>query len=186
MTLPGRGLTCRGMQRRRLLALSPLLLLPAACAGGPPPGLAAVSFDPDRYLGRWYEIARLDHSFQRGLEEVTADYSLNPDGTIRVVNAGLETATGRRREAVGRARFLGPRTTASLGVSFFGPFEGGYHVIRLAPDYSIALVTGNDRGYLWLLARSPTLPEPVVADWLEFARRAGFATDRMIRDQPNP
>jgi apolipoprotein D and lipocalin family protein len=170
------------MHRRPLLLAT--LPIVAACAGGPDRGLAAVPWEPERYLGKWYEIARLDQSFQRGLAQVTAEYSRNPDGTIRVVNRGVETATGRIREATAVARPLRDPGTASLSVSFFGPFSGGYHVIRLAEDYSIALVTGNDRSYLWLLARRPDLPEPVVAEWLAFAQARGFDTARMIRDQP--
>lgn len=141
-------------------------------------------WDPDRYLGTWFEIARLDQSFQRGLEQVTAEYARNPDGSIRVVNRGLESATGKWREATARATPMRDPGTASLKVAFFPPFTGGYHVIRLAEDYSIALVTGNDRSYLWLLSRAPSLPEPVIAEWLEFARVRGFAVDRIVRDPP--
>lgn len=173
------------MQRRALFAVPALAAL-AACASGPPQGTVPVRFDAERYLGTWHEIARLDQSFQRGLEQVTATYSRNPDGTIRVVNRGVRSATGEAREATARARFLEGPEVASLAVSFFWPFEGGYHVIRLAPDYSIALVTSNDRSFLWLLARSPTLPEPVVREWLDFARAQGFAVDAMIRTRPAP
>lgn len=175
--------TYAGMVRRTLLIL-PLVL--AACAGGPPQGIAAVRWESDRYLGQWFEIARLDHSFQRGLEQVTAEYTRHPDGTIHVRNRGLDGVTGRWREATARARPMGDPATASLRVTFFPPFSGGYHVIRLAEDYSIALVTGNDRSYLWLLSRTPTLPEPVVADWLAFARERGFQVDRIVRDPPRP
>jgi apolipoprotein D and lipocalin family protein len=176
------------MFRRPLLLLQTLLapLLAAACASGPAEGLTPVRFDAERYLGTWHEIARLDQSFQRGLEQVTATYSRNPDGTIRVVNRGLRTTTGEERSATARARFLREPEVASLAVSFLWPFEGGYHVIRLAPDYSIALVTSNDRSFLWLLSRTPTLPEPVVAEWLEFARARGFAVDTMIPARPAP
>jgi apolipoprotein D and lipocalin family protein len=166
---------------RRVLLMLPVL---AACAGGPPAGVVAVPWDADRYLGKWYEIARLDQPFQKGLEQVTAEYSRNPDGSIRVVNRGLESATGRFREATARATFMRDPGTASLSVAFFPPFSGGYHVIRLAEDYSIALVTGNDNSYLWLLARTPTLPQATVDEWLAFARARGFAVDRMVRDQP--
>lgn len=174
---------------RRALLLAPALVAPlalAGCAVGPPAGLAPVRFEAERYLGTWFEIARLDQSFQRGLEQVTATYARNPDGTIRVVNRAVRTTTGEPREATARGRFLQGPEVASLAVSFFPPFEGGYHVIRLAPDYSIALVTGNDRSFLWLLSRTPTLPEPVVQDWLAFARAQGFAVDEMIRTRPAP
>jgi apolipoprotein D and lipocalin family protein len=86
----------------------------------------------------------------------------------------------------GTARFLGNRETASLAVTFRWPFEGGYHVIRLDPDYRIALVSGPTRDYLWLLSRTPSLPEPVVTDWLETARRLGYPVDRIIRSRPPP
>ncbi|MDW8443032.1 MAG: lipocalin family protein [Acetobacteraceae bacterium] len=134
-----------------------LALALAACTGVPE-GVSPVRFDPDRYLGTWYEIARLDHRFQRGDVAATATYALNPDGTIAVTNRGWRP-DGTERSVTGRARFLGPRDVASLAVTFRWPFEGGYHVIRLDPDYRIALVSGPTRDYLWLLSRTPTLPE---------------------------
>lgn len=161
-----------------------LFLLLAACTS-PPSGITPVRFDPDRYLGTWYEIARLDHSFQRGDASATATYAANPDGTIAVTNRGWRP-DGTERSVEGTARFLGDRDIASLAVAFRWPFEGGYHVIRLDPEYRIALVSGPTRDYLWLLSRTPTLPEPVIADWLETARRLGYPVDRIIRSQPPP
>lgn len=167
---------------RRQMILAPLAL--AACTGLPR-GLEAVRFDPQRYLGTWYEIARLEQSFQRGLTNVTATYTGLPDGRIGVANRGVRP-DGTVSEVQGTARFLGARDVASLAVRFGGPFEGGYNVIRLDPEYRIALVAGPDRSFLWLLARTPTLPEPVVQDWLEFARARGFDTAAMIRTVQSP
>ncbi len=166
------------LARRALIAAATAL---AACSASVPEGIVPVRFDAQRYLGTWYEIARFDHSFERDLERVSATYAANPDGSIAVLNRGFDPAKGDWREAKGRARFLGARDVASLGVTFQPPFEGGYNVFRLAPDYSIALVTGNDRSYLWLLSRTPTLPEATVAEWLAYAQAQGFATERVIR-----
>lgn len=146
--------------RRRLLGLA--LVGAAALAGcaatSPPTGITGVSgFEVRRYEGRWYEIARLDHRFERGLTDVSARYQAQPDGSIRVVNRGFDPATGRWREAIGKALFTGAPTTASLKVSFFGPFYGGYHVAALDADYGWALVVGPDRGYCWILARDKSL-----------------------------
>jgi apolipoprotein D and lipocalin family protein len=171
------------MIARRALLLSSATL--AAACTGLPRGLEAVRFEPERYLGAWYEIARLEQSFQRGLTNVTATYTALPDGRIGVVNRGIRP-DGTISEAQGVARFLGARDVASLAVRFSGPFEGGYNVIRLDPEYRIALVAGPDRSFLWLLSRTPTLPEPVVQDWLEFARARGFDTAAMIRTPQTP
>lgn len=165
------------LTRRGLIAAGATL---TACAALPD-GITPVRFDPERYLGTWYEIARLDHSFERGLEQVSARYSANPDGSIAVLNRGYDTAKGVWREADGRARFLVARDVASLGVTFQPPFEGGYHVFRLAPDYTIALVAGSDRSYLWLLSRTPTLPEATIDDWLGTAAAQGFPVADIIR-----
>lgn len=173
-----------GAWSRRGVVAAVLALGLAACTGVPE-GVAPVRFDPDRYLGTWYEIARLDHRFQRGDVAATATYALNPDGTIAVTNRGWRP-DGTERSVRGRARFLGPRDVASLAVTFRWPFEGGYHVIRLDPEYRIALVSGPTRDYLWLLSRTPTLPEPVVQEWLAFAAARGYPVERIIRSQPPP
>lgn len=128
------------------------------CKHQPPPGVEAVTpFDLQRYQGRWYELARLDHSFERGMTDVSATYTPQADGSVRVVNRGFAAASGQWREAVGKALFTGAPTTGSLKVSFFGPFYGGYHVAALDPDYRWALVLGPDTSYCWILARDKQL-----------------------------
>ena len=167
--------------RSVILALILSLTL-AACATAPPEGVRPVtSFDINRYLGRWYEIARLDHSFERGMSDVSATYQLQDDGSVKVINRGYDTQRQAWKEAIGRALFIGDSGTASLKVSFFGPFYGGYHVIALdQQDYRWALVSGPDRGYLWILARDKTLPAEVREQLVSQARTLGFATDKLI------
>lgn len=146
--------------RRLALAgvLSGLALLAGCASSVPPAGISPVSpFELQRYLGRWYELARLDHRFERGMSDVSAVYASQPDGSVRVLNRGFDSASGRWREAVGRAVFTGSATTASLKVSFFGPFYGGYHVAALDPAYRWALVVGPDLSYCWILARDKQL-----------------------------
>lgn len=149
---------------------------------GMPKGVEPVrGFALDRYLGRWYEIARLDHSFERGLTDVTATYSLRSDGGIDVVNRGYDAAKGEWREAKGRAYFLGDPDEASLKVTFFWPFYGGYHVIALdRSHYRYALVSGPSREYLWILARERVLPEAVLRELLGIAQVNGFDTKALI------
>jgi len=163
---------------RSILAL--LLLSLAGCARIPD-GLEAVQgFDADRYLGTWYEIARLDHRFERGLEDVTATYTKRPDGDIEVLNRGFDPERGQWKEARGRARFVGQPDLAMLEVSFFGPFYGGYNVLELDPDYRIALVAGPTRSYLWILARQPDPPRDDVDRLVQRAAALGFDTSGLI------
>lgn len=160
-----------------------LLLALAALAGctGVPEGIRPVrGFELERYLGTWHEIARLDHRFERGLTDISATYSRRADGGVAVVNRGWDPAKGAWREARGRAYFLDGPDLASLKVSFFGLFYGGYHVFALDPDYRWALVSGPSRDYFWILARQPELPPGLLADLLTRARRAGFDTDALI------
>lgn len=165
------------------LALS--LALPALVTGcasiGPPPGVTPVApFDFSRYQGRWYELARLDHSFERGMTDVSAVYSIQPDGSVRVVNRGFDPSAGRWREAVGKALFSGMPTTGSLKVSFFGPFYGGYHVVALDAAYRWALVMGPDRSYCWILARDKQL-DPVQREVITTQAKAlGIDTTALI------
>lgn len=152
----------------------------AACTAVPE-GLEPVrGFDVERYLGRWYEIARLDHRFERGLSRVTADYGRRDDGGIRVLNRGWDAAAGEWKEAEGRAYPIGDADVGSLKVSFFGPFYGGYHVLALDPDYRWALVAGPSRDYLWILAREPRLDPELYRRLVAQAAAAGFPVDTLI------
>jgi apolipoprotein D and lipocalin family protein len=156
------------------------VVLLAACAQIPDGVQAVQGFDSDRYLGTWYEIARLDHRFERGLEDVSATYSARADGGIDVLNRGYDVARGEWREIRGRAKFAGPPDTASLGVSFFGPFYGGYNVVDLDPGYQIALVAGPSRSYLWILARRPDPPREEVERLVRRAAELGFNTQSLV------
>ena len=149
---------------------------------GVPEGAQVVTgFELDRYLGTWYEIARLDHRFERGLSNVTANYSMRDDGGVQVVNRGYEDAKGEWNEASGKAFFVGAEDVGQLKVSFFGPFYGAYNILALDKDhYQFALVSGPDRGYLWILARSPDLDRSILSDLLDKARSLDFPTDELI------
>lgn len=176
-----------GLSRQQRRALPSLLaagcaLLLAGCASTrPPPGVTAVTpFDLQRYQGHWYELARLDHSFERGMTDVSATYTPLPDGSVRVVNRGFLPAKGQWREAVGHARFIGSSTTGSLKVSFFRPFYGGYHVAALDPDYRWSLVIGPDTGYAWILARDKQLDAGQREAILARAQALGVDTSALI------
>ena len=149
---------------------------------GVPGGLKPVSdFDAKRYMGTWYEIARLDHPFERGLSDVSAVYTLGEDGTIGVLNKGYDKQNRRWKDARGKARFLGDKSVGSLKVSFFGPFYSGYHVIALDREYyQYAMVTGPSRSYLWILSRSKTMNENVYMDLVSEADKWGFDTKKLI------
>jgi apolipoprotein D and lipocalin family protein len=167
---------------RSVLPALILAMTMAACSTSPPEGLRPVtSFELNRYLGQWYEIARLDHSFERGLSDVNATYQLQGDGSVKVINRGYNTERQVWKEAIGRALFVGDSGTGSLKVSFFGPFYGGYHVIALdRQNYRWSLVAGPDRDYLWVLARDKTLPTDIREQLVSQARELGFATDKLI------
>ncbi len=166
-----------------LLALlaTGLISLLAGCATSPPAGVTPVApFDLERYQGRWYEIARLDHRFERGLTDVSALYEPQADGSVRVVNRGYDPAKGEWREAVGKGRFVESPDTGSLKVSFFGPFYGGYHVVALDPDYRWALVLGADRSYCWILAREKKLGASQRDAIVAHAQALGIDTSALI------
>lgn len=169
---------------RRTLAKMWSILLVGIVAGcsSVPDGLQPVSdFQPDRYLGTWYEIARLDHSFERGLSHSTAEYSMRDDGNIGVVNRAFDAKRGKWREARAVARFVGPTNVASLSVTFFWPFSGAYHVIAVDREqYAYAMVTSYSRSYLWILSREKHLDPAVQRDLLAKAKAWGFNTDALI------
>lgn len=166
---------------RKLLLGLPLLLAAACSSVRHPETVTPVrGFDLDRYLGTWYEIARLDHPFERGLEKVTAEYTLREDGAVRVTNRGYSPAKEAWQEATGKAKFAGDPGEGFLKVSFFGPFYGAYVIFDLDADYQHAFVCGPDTSWLWLLSRTPTVSDEVLARFKQRAEAAGFDTDEII------
>lgn len=157
------------------------LVSQSGCTGIPDGTQAVTGFELDRYLGTWYEIARLDHRFERGMTNVTANYSMRDDGGVRVVNRGYKVAEEEWNDATGKAFFVGDTDVGQLKVSFFGPFYGGYNIIELDKEnYQYALVVGPDRGYLWILARSPDLDQDILSSLVNKARDLDFPTDELI------
>ncbi|WP_319799269.1 lipocalin family protein [Halomonas sp. M20] len=154
--------------------------LSAGCTGIPEGTQAVKNFDLDAYLGRWYEIARLDHSFERGLDCVTAQYSLRDDGGVKVINRGVNLEEGELDVAEGKAYFVEDENVGRLKVSFFGPFYGGYNILELDDNYQHVLIAGPNRDYLWIMARTPTLEEEVYQRLVERANALDFATNDLI------
>ncbi|MBN1848348.1 MAG: lipocalin family protein [Deltaproteobacteria bacterium] len=151
------------------------------CLGVPEGVLPIDGFEINRYLGTWYEIARLDHPFERGLEKVSANYSLMDNGGIKVVNRGYDPKKGKWNEAVGKAYFVDEPDVGKLKVSFFGPFYGSYNIIELdKKDYQYALVCGPDRSYLWILARDVNIADEIIQRLATKANSLGFDTDQLI------
>jgi apolipoprotein D and lipocalin family protein len=169
--------------------LLPVVLLCAGLLGAgctqAPEGITPVDgFEAERYLGRWYEIARMENRFEEGLVDVTAEYSVRDDGGINVLNQGREKATGEMARAEGRAYFVGPRDVGALKVSFFRPFYGGYNVIALdKEDYQWSMVCGPDRSYLWVLSRTPTMAPATWKMLTDKARSLGFDVDALVMGQ---
>ncbi len=158
-----------------------------ACTGVPDNIKPVENFDANRYLGKWYEIARLDHSFERGLSHISATYSLREDGGINVVNKGYSAEQKAWEVAEGKAYFVGDKNKGHLKVSFFGPFYGSYVVFELDhKNYQYALVTGPDRNYFWLLARIPVIDKELQSELIAKAKAQGFDTDKLIFVDHNP
>ncbi|MCQ4034304.1 lipocalin family protein [Kaistella montana] len=152
-----------------------------SCKTGIPEGAEPVkNFQAEKYLGKWYEIARFDFRFERGLDNTTANYSLNPDGSIKVVNRGYKTAENEWKEAVGEARFLEGQSIGRLKVSFFKPFWGAYNILSIDGNYEYALVAGDNLKYLWILSREKTIPNEIREKYLNLAKKLGYQTENMI------
>lgn len=165
----------------RWVAMTGVMMGLFGCVGVPEGIQPVTPFALSRYLGTWYEIARLDHSFERGLEKVTAEYSLRDDGGVKVVNRGYSTKAQRWKEAEGKAYFVGEPDAGYLKVSFFGPFYGAYVVFELDQEgYQYAYVTGPDRSYLWFLSRTPRVSPEQYQRFLDTARARGFDVDKLI------
>ena len=158
-----------------------LALLLLGCTGIPEGVTAIKDFEINRYQGKWYEIARLDHRFERGLNRITAEYRLRDDGGIDVINRGYNEEIGEWEQAQGRAYFIDTPDIGRLKVSFFGPFYGGYNIIELdKQNYAYALVAGPDRSYLWILSRTPVLDRAPLDELIHKAKTLGFATNELI------
>jgi len=157
------------------------LLLFSSCSVGITEGATAVkNFKSDQYLGKWYEIARFDYRFEKNLDNVTADYSLNPDGTIKVQNRGYNYVKKEWKESVGEARFVNDKSEARLKVSFFKPIWAGYNVIDIDDDYQHALVVGHSTKYIWILSRNKEIPKSIRERFLAKAEKLGFNTNDLI------
>lgn len=158
-----------------------LILMLTGCLGMPAAVTPVTGFDLERYLGTWYEIARLDHSFERGLNNITATYSMRDDGGVRVLNRGWSEKDQAWEEAEGKAYFVEDEGTGYLKVSFFGPFYGSYVIFELdKTDYNYAFISGPDTSYLWLLSRTPELDPLVRARFETLASQYGFDTESLI------
>ena len=158
-----------------------LLLLLCGCVGVPQNVKPIDGFCAKNYLGRWHEIARLDHSFERGLTQVTADYRLRSDGGIDVLNRGYSVKEKAWKEASGKAYFVHGADQGFLKVSFFGPFYGSYVIFDLDREhYRYSLVCGPNKSYLWILAREPKMDKAVKERLVAKAAALGFDVSKLI------
>ncbi|MUK47994.1 lipocalin family protein [Aliivibrio fischeri] len=158
-----------------------ILMMLNGCLGMPKGVEPVTGFELNRYLGTWYEIARLDHSFEDGLSQVSAEYSINEDGSVKVINRGFSDQDQQWSEALGKAKFVDGSDEGYLKVSFFGPFYGSYVVFELDKEnYQYAFVSGPDLDYLWLLSRTKKVDQEVIERFVSTAQSLGFKTNELI------
>ena len=163
--------------KKMMIAMGVAAMALAGCVSGPKVDNAPVAaLNLSRYLGEWYEIARFDHSFERGVEQAKANYTQNADGTIKVVNSGVKD--GKPKTAIGKGKMTD--TPGLLRVSFFGPFYADYRVMMVDKDYTRALVGSGSDDYLWILSRTSALSETAKSELLAEARRRGYDTGKLI------
>lgn len=164
-----------------LLLLSLGLL---SCTGMPDKIKPVDSFELNAYLGKWHEVARLPHSFEENMNQVTAQYQLNQDGSVKVINRGFNLCEQEWDKAEGKAKFVEEKSKGYLKVSFFGPFYGSYVVFELGPkvdgQYQYSFVSGPDTDYLWLLSRTKEISAQIKQAFIRQAAQAGFSTDKLI------
>lgn len=137
------------------------------------------NFDIKRYLGNWYEIARLDFKHEKNLRNVSAEYQLNDNGTVKVINQGIDQNTGEVKQSIGKAKFVGSETEGALKVSFFGPFYSGYNIVQLNPSYEDALIFGDNLDYIWILSRTKELSEDRKKVYLDYATACGYDVSKL-------
>ena len=164
-----------------VVILAAILWRPAAASSGQPGLQTTPRVDLLRYMGSWYEIARLDHRFQKDCIGSSAEYTLRSDGEVDVLNRCVSGKDGSRREAKGRAWSVDPVTNSRLKVSFFWPFRGDYWIVELGENYEYSVVGSPDRKYLWVLAREPVMDETLYSGIVERLRRLGYPVDSLVR-----
>lgn len=153
----------------------------SSCLGMPKLVKPVADFELNNYLGKWYEVARLDHSFERGLSQVSAEYSLKDDGGVLVINRGYSESDNEWQQAEGKAYFINENTEGYLKVSFFGPFYGSYVIFALDHDnYQYAFVSGPSNDYLWLLSRTPIVTAEVLKKFIDMSKQRGFNFEELI------
>ncbi len=163
-----------------VVAAGALVALLKSPAQKPKKANAVSPFDVEKYLGKWYEIARMDYKYEQGLSHVTAEYSLKSNCNLKVVNRGYNELKDEWEEATGKAKFANDPEVGQLRVSFFGPFYSGYNVIAVDPDYEYALVAGESLDFLWILSRTTDIPEEVKQHFLEKAKLIGYKPEELV------
>ncbi|MBK0368964.1 lipocalin family protein [Flavobacterium agrisoli] len=163
-----------------VLLVAGAVVTSCSCKKMPEKATAVQNFDKAKYLGKWYEIARLDYKWEKDMNNVTAEYSLNDNGTIKVDNKGYDVKKEKWEQSIGKAKFIEADNIGRLKVSFFGPFYSGYNVIAVDKDYKYALVAGESLKNLWILSRDTTIPENIKSDYLKKAQDIGYNTSDLI------
>ncbi|RLV60143.1 lipocalin [Parashewanella curva] len=169
------------MRIKHIFATVVLPLFLSACLGIPKGIKPVESFDIGSYSGQWYEIARMKNDFEKNLDHVTANYSLNDDGSIKVINQGINNKSGEMSNIEGSATFARTEDIGYLKVSFFKPFSASYVIFKLDPNYNYAYVTSYNKDYLWLLSRTPTVSKAVLDDFYATAKAKGFKVNNIIQ-----
>lgn len=167
------------MKLKKIIMLTLFFTL-TACLGMPDNITPVKNFEINSYLGKWYEIARLDHSFERGINQVTAEYTLKQNGSIGVLNRGFSTINKQWKQANGKAYFVDKSSEGYLKVSFWGPFYGSYVIFELDKNGQYAFITGPNKKYLWLLARTPKVAPEIIEKFMLLAKEKEFAIDEII------
>lgn len=162
-----------------LLALLTFMLI-SGCTGIPKGMTPVNDFNLEKYQGKWFEIARLDHSFERGLSQVSAQYTVLPNGGVEVINRGFSIENQQWQEAIGHAKFVESAELGYLKVSFFGPFYGSYIIFELDENYQYAFVSGPNLSYLWLLSRTKSIKPELIEQFKQKAATYGFDVTELI------
>lgn len=169
-----------------LISLAGVVVLLGSCVSIPKGAKPFTPFNKDKYLGNWYEIARFDFKHERNLNNVSANYSINPDGSIKVDNKGYNYLSKEWKQSIGTAKFVKNENVGRLKVSFFKPFYAGYNVIEIDNDYKYALVMGNNLNYIWILSREKSIPEEIKQKYIAKAKSIGYDTDKFVWVEHKP